>query len=260
MEESPNLERIITEGTTLMEPIPISPGDQELASLQSLPPRFALLTAAWFGLVGGYLDLGMIFMRRDVFHATLYYEQGRHFRWVVPSANLLVIMVPGLLIAVINHFRPKQVPLKPAVWLFATLALWGPLLRVPFYGAASLLLAAGVARWVSNRVVSHAAGFRRFARYSVAVLVVALGLTAVVSQSRQARIEASTTARLPAPPSGARNVLLLVMDTVRAASLGVYGYSRDTSPQLTRWAKRGVRLRSGPGALRPGPFPRTARS
>src|SRR4051794_36489426 len=34
-----------------------------------------LVLAAWFGLVGGSLDLGMIFLKRDLFHATLYYEQ-----------------------------------------------------------------------------------------------------------------------------------------------------------------------------------------
>ena len=47
-------------------------------------------------MVGGYLDLGAIFLKRDVFHATLYYEQGRHFRWVVPLANLAVMLVPGV--------------------------------------------------------------------------------------------------------------------------------------------------------------------
>jgi hypothetical protein len=35
-------------------------------------------------------------------------------------------------------------------------------------------------------------------------------------------------------------VLLIVMDTVRASSLGIYGYTRDTTPQLARWARQGV--------------------
>ena len=42
-----------------------------------------------------------------------------------------------------------------------------------------------------------------------------------------------------APPSP-RNVVLLVVDTVRADHLGLYGYERPTSPRLDTWATRGV--------------------
>jgi arylsulfatase A-like enzyme len=42
--------------------------------------------------------------------------------------------------------------------------------------------------------------------------------------------------------SGASNVLLIVLDTVRAESLSLYGYDRDTSPNLRRYAARGVRF------------------
>ncbi|HEY9517688.1 MAG TPA: sulfatase, partial [Gemmatimonadales bacterium] len=45
-----------------------------------------------------------------------------------------------------------------------------------------------------------------------------------------------TAAVTPATP----NVLLLVLDTVRAISLSLYGYHRETTPELTRWAARGV--------------------
>ena len=40
----------------------------------------------------------------------------------------------------------------------------------------------------------------------------------------------------------APNVLFIVLDTVRAESLSAYGYSRDTSPNLTKLAQRGVRF------------------
>ncbi len=94
----------------------------------------ALVLAAWFGLVGGYLDLGMIFLKRDLFHASLYYQQGRHFRWAVPLANLAILMIPGLLVAGMNRLRPGRISCRFAVFLFATVAVWGPMLRIPFYG------------------------------------------------------------------------------------------------------------------------------
>jgi arylsulfatase A-like enzyme len=53
-------------------------------------------------------------------------------------------------------------------------------------------------------------------------------------------VESRAIAALPAPPAGAPNVLLIVLDTVRARSLGLYGYERATSPNLDRFAKNGV--------------------
>ena len=72
----------------------------------SLSPWGALALAAWFGVVGGVIDLGIIFAKTDLFHATLYYEQGKHFRWIVPLANLVVMMVPGVFVAAINRLSP----------------------------------------------------------------------------------------------------------------------------------------------------------
>jgi len=36
------------------------------------------------------------------------------------------------------------------------------------------------------------------------------------------------------------DILLILVDTLRADHLGVYGYERDTSPNLDAWAKRGI--------------------
>ena len=44
------------------------------------------------------------------------------------------------------------------------------------------------------------------------------------------------------PPRAGKNVILIVLDTVRADRLGVYGYERDTTPNLARLASRGVRF------------------
>ena len=54
----------------------------------------------------------------------------------------------------------------------------------------------------------------------------------------------------PAPP-GARNVVLIVWDTVRASYLSLYGYQRDTTPNLAAWARKGVRSEH---AMAPAPW------
>ena len=52
---------------------------------------------------------------------------------------------------------------------------------------------------------------------------------------------------LPDAEPGMPNVLLIVMDDVRADALSVYGYSRDTTPNLARIVRRAIR------STRPGP-------
>ena len=46
----------------------------------------------------------------------------------------------------------------------------------------------------------------------------------------------------PLPSGDSPNVLLIVLDTVRADRLSLYGYRRPTSPTLERLAKRGIRF------------------
>ncbi len=41
-------------------------------------------------------------------------------------------------------------------------------------------------------------------------------------------------------PAYARNVLLVSLDTLRADRLGCYGYERDTTPHIDRWARDGL--------------------
>ena len=43
-------------------------------------------------------------------------------------------------------------------------------------------------------------------------------------------------------PATRPNVLLVMLDTVRADHLSTYGYARETSPNLTRLAAGGVRF------------------
>jgi hypothetical protein len=111
--------------------------------------------AAGFGLLGGYLDLVSILVRREVFWR--HYLQGREFYWTVPSAGFVLVMLVGLLVAVASRLRPGLISIGAAGWLLATVALWGALLRLPLHGVASLLLAAGLGRWASRAVVARIA-------------------------------------------------------------------------------------------------------
>ena len=68
----------------------------------------------------------------------------------------------------------------------------------------------------------------------------ALGLLALLASA----------CRAPAPPP-VRDVVLVVVDTLRADHLGAYGHTRPTSPGIDRWAGRGVLFEQ---ALSPAPW------
>jgi arylsulfatase A-like enzyme len=234
-----------------MQPALASIESDETSPRDKLRPAAALLMTGWFGMVGGAFDVGLIFLRRDVFHSSPYYEQGRHFLWTIPVANLALMAALGLLVLGVNRLRPGLISTRGVAFLVATLAIWGPMLRAPVHGLASLVVAIGAARLASRWVSHHAAGFRRFAAISLAGLLTLVVATAAISLRREAAAESAARARLPAPPSDAPNVLLIVMDTVRAESLGLHGYARDTTPHLSRWAKKGVQYQ---WALAPAPW------
>ena len=71
----------------------------------------------------------------------------------------------------------------------------------------------------------------------------------VVGLAGTPRIEGG--GRVAAAPPRARNVVLIVWDTVRAYSVSGYGHPRNTTPNLTRWAQKGVQYNY---ALAPAPW------
>jgi arylsulfatase A-like enzyme len=227
---------------------PDGSGRAEASERPRLAPGDALLLAAWFGLAGGLLDLGVMTFNKTFVYQYRYFVMGRYFPWVVPVANLGVVMVPGLALAVASRLRPSLVPLGAAVWLLAMVALWEPLLRLPLFGWASLLLGAGLGRGISRAVLARAPGFRWFVRRSLVGLVGLVAVLAAMTSGRAAWAEHCARASLPPPPARASNAILIVLDTVRADHLSLHGYARNTTPNLERWARRGVRF---DGAMAP---------
>ena len=141
--------------------------------------------------------------------------------------------------------------MRTGAWLFATLAIWAALLRLPLYGACTFLLAAGLGRPISAAVASRAWSRRGRCGYTLRGAPRPAGVLAALSSGRQAIREHLAVAGLPPPPPGARNVVLIVWDTVRAYNLSAYGYPRNTTPNLARWAREGVRYNL---AMAPAPW------
>src|SRR5262249_519252 len=141
-----------------------------------------------------------------------YFRSGRDFPWTVPVGHVLFLMIPGVMVAAINRLRRGLISMRAGAWLFATLAIWGALLSLPLYGASARLVGAGLAVPISGAVAAWAQRPRCLC-YAMGGLLGVVVVLAGLSSGRQAVRESRAVAGLPAPPSDARNVVLIVWDT-----------------------------------------------
>jgi arylsulfatase A-like enzyme len=204
----------------------------------------SLTWAAWFGVMTGFAELVVLLLRNyqsgGVALGKL--QMNRHFTWMVPVSNGMIFLAIGLALGVLGVFWPRWTTrFRPHIFCFmAFLAL---VLMLPgLFVTAQIALAAGLAFTVARRISNHLQWFSRGMIRSLPCFLVGLAsLSAWVSApyllaKDSARSESAATA------PKATNVLLVVMDTVRAASLSLHGYNRDTTPNLVRLARRAVRF------------------
>jgi arylsulfatase A-like enzyme len=223
-------------------PAPTFDSKPSLVSVRRLGPLDVLLVAVWCGLAAGWLEVGTKVLLKHVAVTGRMYLMSRQFVWVVPLANLLLFFVGGLALALATKRWPRSVGwLSPrlliAVALMPALMVAGP----QIYQWAWLVLALGVAIRLAPWLERPATPWRRWLVLSLPCL---LGLVFVAAGSVFGgdRLKELRETRRPLPASGSPNVLLIVLDTVRADRLGMYGYKRPTSPALDRLANRAIRF------------------
>src|SRR5262249_23282191 len=105
---------------------------------------------------------------------------------------------------------------------------------------ASALLALGVAYRLARQIRAGTPRLQKAMRLSLPLLAIAVIVLAGLSLGRERLAERSGLASLPPASKAAPNVLFIVLDTVRADHLSLYGYDRPTSPHLARLARSGV--------------------
>ena len=89
-------------------------------------------------------------------------------------------------------------------------------------------------------IVARDASVMRMCRRAVPVAVLAAAVAFVTIEGGMWLQERVATARLPPAAGSSPDLLVLVLDTVRADHLSSYGYARATSPTLDRLAREGV--------------------
>ncbi|MEP7000344.1 MAG: sulfatase [bacterium] len=119
-------------------------------------------------------------------------------------------------------------------------AAYAIVLTLPrWYAAAQLLLAVGVAVRITT-IADSSSRTMGVARRTLATLLALFVLAGAGLGAWHITNERRALAALPPAKPGARNVLLIIWDTVRASELSLYGFARPTSPSLERLAANGV--------------------
>jgi arylsulfatase A-like enzyme len=172
-------------------------------------------------------------------------ENAVEFSWSESVATVLlwtalgaVAAIPaGFLAAALFLARPRKSPARiAAVVLWLALQggiLWGS--RASWYGLAVALAASGaallVAVWIARKEDPLAAVRAR----SILVIAAAIPLAIVVGLLRPGYPEAPLSRASSGP-----NVVVIVLDTLRADHLGAYGDARNLSPGFDALARQGT--------------------
>lgn len=206
-------------------------------------PRAILGLSAWCGLLAGWLEVGALILKKSTFDINHLYGMTRHFVWLIPLVDLGLFVVLGVVLASAVRVWPWRGGWLAVRSLGALTLLPAVMVAFPqIYAVAWLMVLLGIAaRVVVPLLERRVSGFRRWVRISLPVLAVLVPCVAAAMLGAE-RMRAWRDRNRPAPPAGTPNLLLLVMDTVAADHLGLYGYARPTSPTLDELARLGIRF------------------
>jgi arylsulfatase A-like enzyme len=161
--------------------------------------------------------------------------------WVAPLVGVAMMLVFAALLPWISRLAPGARPVRVFVFLAVCSVTIAALLSYEaLHPAAACLLAGGLAMQLSAIAANQEIRLLSLARMALPVFVIAGVALAIVVRSAWSFDATGGEATRSSPRAGAPNVLLIVLDTVRAASLSVSGYARPTSRNLETLAQRGA--------------------
>jgi arylsulfatase A-like enzyme len=207
-----------------------------LPSETSRPASSLLTLAVWIGLVTGFAELAAL--GPDLI-GPRFCLCSRDALWMTPAFDALLFALIGLGLTVVA--RSGRISWRVAAGILAGMGVGLALMHFPrLHILARLALAVGVAVQVTRLLAGRVPRASRAVRRSLPWLAASVCAIAAVTVGLRTFQERLLERSRPAAASGAPNILLLILDTVRAANLSLYGYARATSPELERFAERGI--------------------
>lgn len=193
------------------------------------------------GLAAGALQLGGLAIRKYALGNFLYV--GQEVIWTIPLVTTVAFGVVACGVALFRPLLGRWLGWPLTLGLYVAATVFAVLYQFPqLHRFAALFLSLALGTQLARTAARHATGFGAFVRRSFrwlagSYLLLVIGLFSLNGLRERAARNALSEAR-----AGMPNVLLIILDTVRAANLSTYGYDRETTPNLSRIAQSGVRF------------------
>ena len=208
-----------------------------------------LRLAAGFGLIAGLVEGLLLFGLHQRGWLTWRLQNRAYWYetlWIAPLVDLLLFTLAGAVFALVAFPFRKKLPVEKIFWfVFGFLCVFDWLFIVLFGKIsliAVLILAAGLSVQVLTMLSKREALVSQHLQHGLPWLAGATFLLLIVVQGGGWIRERLGTSNLPQAGAEAPNVIVIVVDTLRADHLSAYGYERETSPFIDSLAVQGVRF------------------
>jgi arylsulfatase A-like enzyme len=197
----------------------------------------SLLDVLWLALAGTAV-VTIIHVAQTEFRFRVLKEftwSSREFAWLSLGGYLLWFLAAAIPVALMVLLARRWTGLRFAASIFASIAVFAVLLLYQkIHPASQVILAIGLGTVIGSRISADRTRGMRWVRRVAVVGIFALGVIGLLSGGRLSRpsvpVASGANADLP-------NIVLLILDTVRASSLSLYGYARPTTPILDGLAR-----------------------
>jgi arylsulfatase A-like enzyme len=202
-----------------------------------------LILGVWSAFVFGLLE-GLTLAIAHRFPAILASKQAPpNVLWIAPALDILLFAALALVLALairIDKAHPEDRSLRLAVGLFAFFGVYG-VVSAPgiIHRVSALLLAAGAGALTASRLGGRARELATKLRSRLLVIPATLVVLAAAVPAYAMLRERALARELPSTGSGRRNVLVLILDTVRRDAFLRAAQSRHI-PRMDEVISRGT--------------------
>lgn len=217
------------------------PGTKPGSALASL--WVLVLLAIWFGIVAGLVEGAGLLAFQHINWARWgpMIHVSSPIVWISPIVDVCLFLLVSVLLWLLARIAKRIPALQVAIFVLSFLTAYDWLtVTGRLYRLACVLFALGAAAAVGRWCSAHQAAALRFYKRTVPAVVALFAIALLGIEGSQWWRERAATAALPKAAAEAPNVLVIVIDTLRADHVSAYGYSRPTTPNLDQLAGQGV--------------------
>lgn len=203
------------------------------------PARQVLVVAVFLGLVSGSWE-SLVIADRSLRRGEFVFR-GTDYPWTSPLGHVAWFVAAALGLLLLRVLLPRRMTPTVMTVLLASTCAFAVVANVrPIAGWSKAVLALGIGFQAGRFLAARLDSLLRTSRRGATVLAATVAAVALAVAGHRSWTESEALAALPPATPGRPNVLLVVLDTVRAQSLSLHGHDRATSPNLDRLAREGA--------------------